>query len=102
MDGTVFGPHRRERIAFCGKVGGARLGRLNQGLGRSKKAQFRDKKGKMNGTNACLDRTGVSGSRFLQKTAKHGLGTVKQGRSAANQCILPKKAQTNSTERSVF
>ena len=47
----------------------------------------------MDGANACLDRTGVSGSRFLQKTAEHGLGAVKQGRSAANQCILAKKAQ---------
>ena len=47
----------------------------------------------MDGANACLDCTGVSGLRFLQKTAKHGLGAVKQRRSAANQCILAKKAQ---------
>ena len=47
----------------------------------------------MDGANACLDCTGLSGLRFLQKTAKHGLGAVKQRRSAANQCILAKKAQ---------
>ena len=47
----------------------------------------------MDAANACLDCRGVSGSRFLQKTAKHGLGAVKQRRSAANQCILAKKAQ---------
>ena len=88
----MFGLHRRERIAFCEKFGGARLGRLKEGLGRSKKTHFREKNGIMDGANACLDCTGVSGSRFLQKTAKHGLGAVKQGRSAANQCILAKKA----------
>ena len=47
----------------------------------------------MDGANACLDCTGVSGLRFLQKTAKHGLGAVKQRRSAANQYILAQKAQ---------
>ena len=47
----------------------------------------------MDEANACLDCTGVSGLRFLQKTAKHGLGAVKQRRSVANQCILAKKAQ---------
>ena len=47
----------------------------------------------MDGANACLDCTGVSGLRFLQKTAKHGLGAVKQRRSAANQCILAKQIQ---------
>ena len=47
----------------------------------------------MDGANMCLDRTGMSGSRFLEKTAEHGLGTVRQGRSAANQCILQKKDQ---------
>ena len=45
----------------------------------------------MDGTNACLDRTGVSGSRFLQKTAKHGLAAVKQGLGVQNQCILQKQ-----------
>ena len=47
----------------------------------------------MDGTNACLDRTGVSGSRSLQKVAKHGLAAIKQGLGAQNQCILAKKAQ---------
>ena len=59
----------------------------------------------MDGANACLDRTGVSGSRFLQKTAKHGLGTVKQGRSAANQSMLAKKVKKTpqkGTDGSVF
>ena len=59
----------------------------------------------MDGANACLDCTGVSGLRFLQKTAKHGLGAVKQRRSAANQCILAKKAQKTlqkETGESVF
>ena len=53
----------------------------------------------MDGANACLDCTGVSGLRFLQKTAKHGLGAVKQRRSAANQCILVKKGLKNTPER---
>ena len=45
----------------------------------------------MDGANASLDRTGVSGSHFLQKTAKHGLGAVKHGRIAAKHCILAKQ-----------
>ena len=90
MGGSMFGPHRRERIAFCGKFEGARLGRLKEGLGRSKKTHFRKKM--KNGRGECgFGPHSESGSRFLQKTAKHGLGTVKQGRSAANQCILAKK-----------
>ena len=88
----MFAPHRRARIAFCRELGGARLGRLKEGLGRSKKTHFREKNEKMDGANMCLDRTGVSGLRFLQKKAKHGLGAVKQRRSAANQRILAKKA----------
>ena len=90
MDGSVFGPHRRERIVFLGEFGDARLGRLKKGLGRSKQKYVREKTGKMDGANVCLDRTGVVGSRFLQQTAKRGSGAVKQGRSAANQCILTK------------
>ena len=94
MDGSVFGPHRRERIVFLGKFGDTRLGRLKKGFGCSQKAHFCEKSAKMDGANASLDRTGVSGSLFLQKTAKHGLAAVKQGRGAANQCILWKKALT--------
>ena len=92
----MFSPHRRERIAFCGKFGGARLGRLKEGLGLSKETHFREKNGNMDGANAFLDCAGVSGSRFLQKTAKHGLGTIKQGRSAANQVILGEKHEQHS------
>ena len=44
------------------------------------------------GTNACLDRTGASGSRFLGKTAKRGLGAVKQGRGAGKQTVFNKNA----------
>ena len=94
MGGTVFGLQRRKRMAFREKFGGAKLGRLKEGLGRSKKTHFRNKRRKLDGANACLDRTSVSGSRFLQKTAKHSLGAAKQGRSAANQCILAKKIKT--------
>ena len=93
MGGGVFGLHRRKRIAFCEKFGGATLGRVKEGVGRNKNQHFRKQIGKMDGANACLDCTGVSGLRFLQKKAKHGLGAVKQCRSAANQCILAKKLQ---------
>ena len=91
VDGIVFGPCRRGRIAFLAKFGEAELGHIKAGLGRSKTKHFREKHLKMDGTNAYLDRTGVNGSRFLQKTAKHGLVAVKQSRGAANQCILVKK-----------
>ena len=46
MCGIVLGPQRRERIAFCGKFGDARLGRLNQGLGGSNKNTFPGKQRK--------------------------------------------------------
>ena len=46
MGGFVFGPHRRERIAFCGKFGGARLGCLKEGLGGSKQNTSPGKKRK--------------------------------------------------------
>ena len=93
MGGSVFGLHRRKRITFCEKFGGARLGRLKEGLGGRQKNIFPGEKWKNGRGDTGLDRTGVSGSRFLQKTAKHGLGAVKQGRSAANQCILAKHIQ---------
>ena len=91
VDGSVFGPRRRERIAFLAKFVEAGLGGRKARLGRGKTRHFREKSVQMDGTNACLDRTGVSGSRFLQKTAKHGLGAVKQSRGPANHCILAKK-----------
>ena len=66
MGGNVFGPHRRERIAFLGKFGDARLGRLQKGLGRSKKLHFLENCAKLGEAKTCLDRTGASGSPFLR------------------------------------
>ena len=74
VDGSVFGQRRRKRIAFLAKSGEADLRGRKAGLGRSKTKHFLETNAKMDGTNACLDRTGVSGSRFLQEAAKHGLG----------------------------
>ena len=71
MDGSVFGPHRRERIAFLGKLGDARLGRLKKGLGRNRKTHFREKGAKLGEAKTCLDRTGASGSPFLRSSANH-------------------------------
>ena len=67
MDGSVFGPRRRERIAFLAKFGEAELGGRKAGLGRSKTEHFHEKSAQMHGTNAFLDHEGVGGSRFLQK-----------------------------------
>ena len=64
MDGSVFGPRRRERIAFLAKFGEAGLGRTKAGLGRSKTEHFRETSAKLGGRKACLDCTGASGSRF--------------------------------------
>ena len=69
--GSVFGPHRRERIVFLGKFGDARLGRLKKGLGRDTKLIFREKSAKLGEAKTCLDRTGVSGSLFLRSYANH-------------------------------
>ena len=74
-------PCRRERIAFMAKFGDAGLGRRNAGLGRIKAAHFRGQMQKRGEATTCLDCTGASGSRFLRKTAKCGLGAVKQGRA---------------------
>ena len=91
MDGSVFGQRRRERIAFLAKFGEAGLGRRKAGLGRSKTQHFRETGAKLGGTKSCLDCTGASGSRFLRKTAKRGLGAVKHGLGAANRWIFAKQ-----------
>ena len=80
-----------ERIAFLAKFGEAGLGRIKEGLGRSKTKHLCEKHAKIDETNAYLDGTGLSVSRFLQKTAKHGLGAMKQSRGAANQSIFVRK-----------
>ena len=68
VDGSVFGQCRRERIAFLAKFGEAGLGRIKAGLGHSKTKHFRGEKHvKMDRTNAYLNRTVVSRSRFLAK-----------------------------------
>ena len=67
--GSVFGPHRRERIVFLGKFGDARLGRLKKGLGCDKKSIFREKCAKLGEAKTCLDCTGASGSLFLRSYA---------------------------------
>ena len=71
MDGSVFGPHRRERIVFLGKFGDARRGRLKEGLGRSKQMHFLEKCAKLGEAETCLDRTGASGSQFLRSYGNH-------------------------------
>ena len=43
MGGSVFGLHRRERVAFYVKFGGARLGRVKEGVGRNKNQHFHEK-----------------------------------------------------------
>ena len=49
-----------QRIAFLGKFGDARLGRLKKGPGRNEKAHFRQKGAKLGEAKTCLDRTGAS------------------------------------------
>ena len=69
----------------------ARLERLKKGLGGSNKNTFPTNK-KKNGRGECVfgqhRRERIA---FLAENAKHG--EVKQSSSAANQCILGKKAQ---------
>jgi len=63
----VFGPHRRERIAFLLQNGQAWLGRSKAAPKRSKPMHFSEKfkkHSKKGRAEACLDRTGVSGSCF--------------------------------------
>ena len=67
----MFGPHRRERIAFLGKFGDARLGRLKVGPGRNKIVHFYEKGAKIGEAKTCLDRTGASGLPFLRSYANH-------------------------------
>ena len=49
----MFGVHRRERIAFCEKLGGARLGRVKERVGRNKKTHISVKKCE-NGRGECV------------------------------------------------
>ena len=81
----MFGPHRRERIAFLGKFGVARLGRLKVGLGLSEIASFYEKGAKLGEAKTCLDRTGASGSPFLRSYAN-------QRKSAQNRIKAEGKA----------
>ena len=67
----MFGPHRRERIAFLAKFGDPRLGRLKKGPGRNNKTHFREKGAKLGEAKTCLDRTGASGSPFLRSYGNH-------------------------------
>ena len=53
MGGSVLGPHRRERIAFCRKFGGAMPGCLKEGPGRSNKNTFPRKEWK-SGRGECV------------------------------------------------
>ena len=69
--GSVFGPHRRERIVFLGKFGDARLGRLKKGLGCDKESIFLEKCAKLGEAKTCLDCTGASGSPFLRSYENH-------------------------------
>ena len=49
VDGSVFRPRRRERIAFRARFGEAGLGGRKEGLGRSKTKHFPQKSAKMDG-----------------------------------------------------
>ena len=54
MGGSVFGPHKQERIAFLGKFGGAKLGHIKIGLGRSKIVRFNEKCANLGEAEVCL------------------------------------------------
>ena len=77
MGGSVFGPHRRERIVFLGKIGDARLGRLKKGLGHSKIARCREKYAKPREAKTCLDRTGASRASARNHIEPEGQAYVK-------------------------
>ena len=49
MDGSVFGPRRRERSAFLAKFGEAGLGGRKAALGRRKTRHFHEKSAQMDG-----------------------------------------------------
>ena len=49
VDGSVFGPRRRERSAFLAKFGEAGLGGRKAGLGRRKTKHFHEKSAQMHG-----------------------------------------------------
>ena len=68
------------------------LGAAKQGLGAAKHCIVMEKARKTLQMGWAkmffLDCTGVSGSPFLQNSAKHGLGAAKQGLSAAKHRIV--------------
>ena len=65
MGGSVFGLHRREQIAFSGKFGVARVGRLRVRLRHSRIMRFCETCAKLGEAETCWDRTGASGSQLL-------------------------------------
>ena len=71
MGESVFGPHRRERIAFLAKDGDTRLGRFKRGLGHNEIMYFHEKHTKLEEAKTCLDCTGASGSPFLRSYGNH-------------------------------
>ena len=53
----------------------------------------------MEWAETCLDRTGVSGSRFLRNSGTQGVGAYKKGSGAVKKYIFAKKVQINWRKR---
>ena len=60
MAGNVFGLRRCTQSAFLTKIGIARLGRLNMGLGRNQRMYCCEKGATLGQAKTCLDRTGAA------------------------------------------
>ena len=71
MGKTVFGQHRRERIAFLAEFTKPGPVRSKVGPGRSKARHFVEKGAKLGWAKVCLDRTGASGSPFSRSYENH-------------------------------
>ena len=103
MGGSMFGLHRRMRIAFCEKFGGARLGRLKEGVGRNKKPTFLQKKKWKNGRGECVFRP--QGRERIALLAENGQAWRRRSTAAPKRSKpmhFSEKGSKNNPKRGVW
>ena len=102
----MFGPHRRERIAFLAENGQARLRRSKAGLRRSKPVHF-DEKGAKNTPKGegrkCVWTAQARADRVLRRIRRRQAQALnKKGSGATENSIFAKKVQNWERQKRVW